>query len=67
MENKLGIALVGCGFMGRRHILGYSALKKAGMLDATIVALMDINGEVAETVALEAEQLLGHKPKVYTS
>jgi predicted dehydrogenase len=67
MAEKLGIALVGCGFMGRRHILGYASLHKVGMLDAKIVALMDINGEVAEKVAVEAEQLLGHKPKVYTS
>lgn len=64
---KLGIALVGCGFMGRRHILGYSSLHKAGMLDAEIVALLDINAEAAEKVATEAEQLLGKKPKVYTS
>ncbi len=65
--SKLGIALVGCGFMGSRHILGYSSLHKAGMLDAEIVAVMDINGEVAERVAVETEQLLGHKPEVYTS
>lgn len=65
--SNLGIALVGCGFMGRRHVLGYAALHKVGMLDAQIVAVLDINGEVAEKVALEAEQLLGIKPKVYTS
>jgi predicted dehydrogenase len=64
---KLGIALVGCGFMGRRHILGYSSLHKVGMLDAEIVAVLDINLEVAEKVAVETEQLLGKKPKVYTS
>lgn len=64
---KLGIALVGCGFMGRRHILGYASLHKAGMLDAEIVAVLDINAEAAEKVATEAEQLLGRKPKVYTS
>lgn len=65
--NKLGIALVGCGFMGRRHILGYASLHKAGMLDADIVAVLDINADAAEKVAVEAEQLLGKKPKVYTS
>lgn len=31
-DHKLGVAIVGCGFMGRRHLLGFAALHKAGVL-----------------------------------
>ena len=47
-DHKLGVAIVGCGFMGRRHLLGFSALHKAGVLKGEVVALLDINKEVAE-------------------
>jgi len=66
-DHKLGVAIVGCGFMGRRHLLGFAALHKAGMLKGEVVALLDINKEVADKVADEAFELLGKRPAVYTS
>ena len=66
-ERKLCVAIVGCGFMGRRHLLGFAALHKAGVLKGEVVALLDINKEVADKVADEAFELLGKRPAVYTS
>ncbi len=63
---KLGIALVGAGFMGIRHIRGYAALHDAGVAQAEVVAILDLNREVAERAADEAEILLGRRPAVYT-
>ncbi len=64
---KLGMAIVGCGFMGRRHLLGYAALHQAGVANGDVVAVLDLDRGVAERVADEAEQLLGRRPLVYTS
>lgn len=63
---KLGIALVGAGFMGTRHIHGYAALHAAGVAKAEVTAILDLDREVAERAADEAEQLLGRRPTVYT-
>jgi len=63
---KLGIALVGAGFMGTRHIHGYAALHTAGIAKAGVVAILDLDRGVAERAADEAEQLLGRRPAVYT-
>ncbi|NCA18657.1 MAG: gfo/Idh/MocA family oxidoreductase, partial [Actinobacteria bacterium] len=67
MTKKLGVAIVGCGFMGRRHMLGFNALHKAGKLNGEIVALLDINAETANKLADETFNLMGVKPKVYTN
>lgn len=64
---RLGIAIVGTGFMGRRHLQGYAALHRAGMANGEVVAVLDLNREAAEAAADEAEQLLGRRPRVYTS
>ena len=64
---RLGMAIVGCGFMGRRHILGYSALHNAGVANGAVVAVLDLDRAVAEKAADEAETLLGRRPVVYTS
>jgi predicted dehydrogenase len=63
---KLGIALVGAGFMGTRHIRGYGALHAADMAKADVVAILDLNREVADRAVEEAEILLGRRPTVYT-
>ena len=63
--DKIQIAQIGCGGMGLRHAFSYVELKKhADLFD--LVALCDLNAEVAEHVALEAEKELGLKPRVYT-
>lgn len=64
--HKLGIALVGAGFMGTRHVHGYAALHAAGVAKANVVAILDLDREAAERAADEAERLLGHRPSVYT-
>lgn len=64
---RVGIALVGAGFMGRRHLLGYAALQTAGYDRFTVEAILDLNEEIATARAAEAEQLLGYRPRVYTS
>lgn len=63
---KLGIALVGAGFMGTRHVHGYAALHAAGVAKAEIVAILDLDREVAGRAADEVEKLLGRRPTVYT-
>ncbi|SDG97634.1 Gfo/Idh/MocA family protein [Microbacterium pygmaeum] len=62
----LGVALVGAGFMGGRHLLGYAALDAAGYDRITVAAIVDVNPETATARALEVEQLLGNRPAVYT-
>jgi predicted dehydrogenase len=62
---RLGVALIGAGFMGARHLRGYAALRDAGVDRADVVAILDLNREVAELAADEAERLLGTRPAVY--
>lgn len=63
---KLGVALIGAGFMGRRHLLGYAALQRAGYDRLQVEAIVDLDEAVAESRADEAETLLGHRPRVHT-
>ncbi|HEY5319430.1 MAG TPA: Gfo/Idh/MocA family oxidoreductase [Galbitalea sp.] len=64
--HKLGIALVGAGFMGTRHVQGYAALHAAGVAKANLVAILDLDRQAAERAADEAERLLGLRPSVHT-
>lgn len=64
---QLGTALVGCGFMGRRHLLGYEALHQAGLHQARVVAVLDLDVGAATAAADVAEELLGHRPTVHTT
>jgi predicted dehydrogenase len=52
--------------MGRRHLSGYAALARAGLWRADLVAVFDLRTDAAETVAEDAERLLGVRPRVYT-
>lgn len=63
---KLGVALVGAGFMGRRHLLGYAALRRAGYDRITVEAILDLDADIANARADDAEELLGQRPRVYT-
>lgn len=63
---RLGMALVGAGFMGRRHLLGYAALQRAGYDRISVEAILDLDAAVAESRADEAELLLGYRPRTYT-
>jgi predicted dehydrogenase len=62
---RVGVALVGAGFMGTRHLHGYAALHAAGVSKATVVAILDLDRSVADKAADEAERLLGSRPVVY--
>jgi predicted dehydrogenase len=59
------VALIGAGFMGRRHLLGYAALQRAGYDRLRVEAIVDIDESVAALRADEAEGLLGCRPRVY--
>ena len=63
---RLGVALIGAGFMGRRHLLGYAALQRAGYDRLRVEAIVDLDESVANSRADEAETLLGYRPRVYT-
>jgi predicted dehydrogenase len=63
----LSFALVGCGGMGRRHILGMKKLQAVNLLPFDLVAVCDIFGENAERAANLAEELLGSRPQVFNS
>src|SRR5690606_8238786 len=62
---RLGVALVGAGFMGRRHLLGYAALQRSGYDRISVEAILDLDPAVAESRADDAEQLLGYRPRTY--
>lgn len=61
----LSLALVGCGVMGRRHVLGLKALRDAGRQPFTLAAVCDPVAETAAGVADLAADLLGQRPAVY--
>ena len=62
---QIPICVVGCGGMGHRHMLGYKELKNTGIGNLEVVAVCDINRDMAELVANEAAGLLGEKPMVF--
>lgn len=64
---QLGMALVGCGFMGRRHLLGYEALHREGLDQGQVVAVLDLDPSAAAAAADLAEERLGRRPAVHTS
>jgi predicted dehydrogenase len=63
----LGIpfAIVGCGGMGLRHLLGLKELLDAGLCTLELVAVCDLRRDNAAHLADEAERLLGGRPFVY--
>jgi predicted dehydrogenase len=67
MTERIKYAAVGCGGMGRRHLRGMAALQKASFCNLELVAACDLKREQAELLASEAEELLGKRPRVFTS
>ena len=65
MPERLSIALIGCGGMGRRHLRGMAHLAKSSSANVELVAVCDINLDNAQFAASEAESLLGRRPRVY--
>ncbi len=62
---RLPLAIVGCGGMGGRHLLGLKALEDIGMSNITLRAVCDLRRENAEALADDAQDLLGYRPQVY--
>jgi len=64
---RLKIALVGCGGMGRRHLAGYAELSHTDFRNVELVAVCDLNEQNAEDLADEARALTGSRPRVFQS
>jgi predicted dehydrogenase len=62
---KAPLAIVGCGGMGGRHLLGLKELQDAGAVNFELLAACDLRRDNAEHLADEAEKLLGRRPAVF--
>jgi predicted dehydrogenase len=65
MSERVKLAIVGCGGMGRRHLRGLAALAGSPHANVELVAVCDLNEENANFLADEAAELLGRRPAVY--
>lgn len=61
----LSVALVGCGGMGRRHVLGMKKLHAEGRMAFDLAAVCDVFPESAARLAGLAEELIGRRPDEY--
>ena len=64
---KIPIAIIGAGGMGGRHLRALGALYESGMANVELVAVCDKRKENANFLADNANELLGLRPKVFTS
>jgi predicted dehydrogenase len=62
---RLPIAIVGCGGMGGRHLLGLKELSRTPLYNVELVAVCDLRRDNAEHMADQAEELLGARPQVF--
>lgn len=62
---RVPLAIVGCGGMGGRHLLGLRELDDSGLRNVELVAVCDLRRENAEYLADNAERLLGWRPLVF--
>jgi len=63
----LTLGLFGCGGMGRRHLLGMKKLRDIGRMRFELAGVCDLLPENAERAADVADDLLGMRPRVFTS
>ncbi len=63
---KVKLAIVGCGGMGRRHLAGIAELAKTDHNNVLLAAVCDLDARKAEALADEADGLLGTRPQVFT-
>jgi predicted dehydrogenase len=66
MTERVQMAIVGCGGMGRRHLAGLAELARTEHNRIDLVAVCDLNERNAADLADEARDLLGSRPAVYT-
>ncbi len=65
MAERVRLAIVGCGGMGRRHLAGLAELARTDHANVELVAVCDLNRRNAEDLADEARALLGSRPAVF--
>jgi predicted dehydrogenase len=65
MPERVKLALIGCGGMGRRHLRGITRLSQSSLANLELVAVCDLNDENAQYLADEAKDLLGIRPRVF--
>lgn len=63
---KIPLAIVGCGGMGGRHLLGLKELYDSGLCNVELAAVCDLRRDNAERLADNAKELLGKRPLVFT-
>ena len=63
--DRVPTAIVGCGGMGGRHLLGLKELYDSDMCNVELVAACDLRRDNAEHLADEAAKLLGRRPEVF--
>ena len=66
MADRVRLAIVGCGGMGRRHSTGLTELSRTEFRNIDLVAVCDLNRQNAEDLAEEALEYLGTRPQVFT-
>lgn len=66
LTDKVKLAIVGCGGMGRRHLAGIAELARTDYCNVELVSVCDLNPRNAEDMADEAHGLLGTRPRVFT-
>jgi predicted dehydrogenase len=67
VAERIPLALIGCGGMGRRHLRGLARLAASSAANIDLVAVCDLNEANASFVAEEAHQLLGKAPRLCSS
>ena len=62
---QIPLAIIGCGGMGGRHLLGLKELDDSGLNNVELVAVCDLRRDNAEYLADQAEERLGTRPRVF--
>jgi predicted dehydrogenase len=62
---RIPLAIIGCGGMGGRHLLGLKELYDSGLNNVELVAVCDLRRDNAEYLADKAEELIGKRPLVF--
>lgn len=62
--DRIPLAIVGCGGMGHRHLFGLAELHRNGLSPFELVGACDPVTDNAESLATNAEELLGKRPTV---
>ena len=62
---KVPFAIVGCGGMGGRHLLGLKELHDMSLSNLELAAVCDLRRDNAEHLADEAGHYLGRRPRVF--